>query len=53
MLIHTENNTYHYESTCFFKRENIETTVQGPELQCFLKVDFSLRWENLTIKNRL
>ena len=59
MLIHTENNTNHYESTyaenknMFFNRENIDTTVQSPELQCFLKVDFSLRWENLTNKNRL
>ena len=34
----------------FFNLENIETTVQGTELLCFLKVDFSLRWENLTIK---
>ena len=56
MLIHTENNTNHYESTyaennnMFFNRENIDTTVQSPELQCFLKVDFSLRWENLTNK---
>ena len=22
--------------------------MQSPELQCFLKVDFSLRWENFT-----
>ena len=59
MLIHTENNTNHYESTnaennnMFFNRVNIDTTVQSPELHCFRKVDFSLRRENLTNKNRL
>ena len=58
MFIHTENNTNHYESTyaennnIFFNWENIDTTVQSLDLQCFLKVDFSLRWETLTNKNR-
>ena len=59
MLIHTEDNTNHYESTyeennnMFSNRESIDTTVQSPELQFFLKVDFSLRWEKLTYQNRL
>ena len=59
MLIHTKNYTNHYESTyeennnMFSNRENIDTTVQGPELQFFLKVDLSLRWEKLNYKNRL
>ena len=44
MLIHTKNNTNHYEPTyaeinnMLSNRKYIDTTVQGPELQCFLKV---------------
>ena len=43
-------NLHMQKTTSFFNRENIDTTVQGPELQCFLKVDFSLRCGNLTNK---
>ena len=32
ILIHTENNTNQQHVS---NRENIDTTVQGPELQCF------------------
>ena len=35
ILIHTEYNTY---QQYVFKSGNIDTTGQGPELQCFLKV---------------
>ena len=50
ILIHTEKTLINM----FSNRENIDTTVQGPELQCFLKVSRpSLSWENSTHKNRL
>ena len=35
ILIHTENKLI---NNMLSNRENIDTTVQGPELQCFLKV---------------
>ena len=42
-IIHTNNNTNHYESTyaennMLFNWENIDTTVQGTEIQCFLRL---------------
>ena len=44
MLIDAKNNTNHYEliyaetNNMLSNRENIDTTAQGPELQCFPKV---------------